>query len=637
MEDHLDASKNPGLKFGKINVASEDDWVLKLDVTGLAPSTKYVFAFTDGNISSIVGETTTAPAEDEDVEELTYAVFSCSHFTNGYFHAYDVASTIEDLDLWIHTGDYIYEYGDFSTYATDSAERLALLDPKCEMSELSHYRRRHALYVGHDEGLRNIRRRAPMMAVWDDHELTNNPYGHGSVSDTGAENHQEFCSANYTSPNAEKASAKCDRDEGSVDIRFNYAAQAYFEWMPLRDIAGSMGVIEGYSLTKTIEWGHLATFAQFDTRVTDRSEEPTLASVFGEFGYAFVNPNWTTYDDPNSTAYVTFQATSDSVWGKMKNETFTMIGPKNMEYLEDAFIASATAGKPWQIFIGATMMGPNIPPNLCTFDELLDDPNEKEVIKGFNQAFLGGESSGFFRSACAMAYTQTPWNRDDFNGFVHEKKQILDICKNANNCVALGGDLHDSWAWQLYEDAELDGTPVAINLGAPGVTSPGWGPFLEPVYGSVKDMIGGEKGVQQMIQKGFYASNAGLKYGEMFHKGFFAVKATKTTHTTEYFLFEPEVILSDYMAARNSSSGLTADYYCGASLVTTAGEKGSLEPQEKCGAISFDKTSRPVVWEIPVPAGFSDDVPEELDNSSPGEGIFSFIWTAVLMLISLCE
>jgi alkaline phosphatase D len=38
---------------------------------------------------------------------MTYAVFSCSHFSNGYFHAYDAASTIENLDFWLHVGDYV--------------------------------------------------------------------------------------------------------------------------------------------------------------------------------------------------------------------------------------------------------------------------------------------------------------------------------------------------------------------------------------------------------------------------------------------------------------------------------------------------------------------------------------------------
>ena len=112
---HLDPDRNHDLKMTKVLVDASSDFVAKLDVTGLKSNTHYVYAFVaiddDGStvVSSQVGQTRTAPAFDDDVEELTYAFFSCSHFSNGYFHPYDVASTIKDLDLWVHVGDYIYE------------------------------------------------------------------------------------------------------------------------------------------------------------------------------------------------------------------------------------------------------------------------------------------------------------------------------------------------------------------------------------------------------------------------------------------------------------------------------------------------------------------------------------------------
>jgi alkaline phosphatase D len=106
VEDHLKASANPNLVRAPVLVTQESGFVAKLDVIGLEPGTKYVFAFTDGVRASEVGLTQTAPANLADVASMTYAFFSCSHFSNGYFHAYDVASTITDLDLWIHVGDY---------------------------------------------------------------------------------------------------------------------------------------------------------------------------------------------------------------------------------------------------------------------------------------------------------------------------------------------------------------------------------------------------------------------------------------------------------------------------------------------------------------------------------------------------
>jgi PhoD-like phosphatase len=50
-----------------------------------------------------------------------------------------------------------------------------------------------------DEGLRNLRRRAPLITIWDDHETENNLSGQGSNSKTGAENHQPFCAVNPSS------------------------------------------------------------------------------------------------------------------------------------------------------------------------------------------------------------------------------------------------------------------------------------------------------------------------------------------------------------------------------------------------------------------------------------------------------
>jgi phosphodiesterase/alkaline phosphatase D-like protein len=106
----MNPHNNENLVRVAISVNGDTDWVAKIDVVGLEPGTKYIYAFTDGLRASDVGYTQTAPAEGSSVESMTYAFFSCSHFSNGYFHAYDVASTISDLDMWIHVGDYVVSY-----------------------------------------------------------------------------------------------------------------------------------------------------------------------------------------------------------------------------------------------------------------------------------------------------------------------------------------------------------------------------------------------------------------------------------------------------------------------------------------------------------------------------------------------
>ena len=110
LSDHLNPDRNTDLRRVKIEVSGSSDWVAKLDVTGLPSGTNFIYAFTDGTTTSDIGQTKTAPEFDADVSQLVYAVFSCSNFATGYFHPYDVASTIQDLDFWIHVGDYVVRY-----------------------------------------------------------------------------------------------------------------------------------------------------------------------------------------------------------------------------------------------------------------------------------------------------------------------------------------------------------------------------------------------------------------------------------------------------------------------------------------------------------------------------------------------
>lgn len=69
---------------------------------------------------------------------------------------------------------------------------------------------------------------------------------------------------------------ECDRDEGDWVERANNAFQSYMEWLPLRHQEGSMGVINKGSFRQHIEWGDLASFVTFDTRISVRSDDPTL-------------------------------------------------------------------------------------------------------------------------------------------------------------------------------------------------------------------------------------------------------------------------------------------------------------------------------------------------------------------------
>lgn len=136
--------------------------------------------------------------------------------------------------------------------------------------------------------------------------------------------------------------------------RFNRAAQAYLEWLPIRRAPGSMGCIDVGSITQVIEWGNLASFVAFDTRVSGRSKEPTLYSPFGAFGDVTGSAtNAFGYDRP--PVKQALEHVAAEINERYNDPKYTMISEENMGLLEEVMIDSAEAGKPWQIWVAATM------------------------------------------------------------------------------------------------------------------------------------------------------------------------------------------------------------------------------------------------------------------------------------------
>ena len=88
---------------------------------GLSPYTRYWYRFIARGGRSPVGRTSTAPDEPGAIHALRFALVSCSNYTGGYFAAYQAIAQRTDLDLVLHVGDYIYEYGNGADrYGPDS-------------------------------------------------------------------------------------------------------------------------------------------------------------------------------------------------------------------------------------------------------------------------------------------------------------------------------------------------------------------------------------------------------------------------------------------------------------------------------------------------------------------------------------
>ncbi|MFR9791692.1 alkaline phosphatase D family protein [Streptomyces sp. MB22_4] len=216
---------------GSTTATAASDHTVKADIRGLQPATDYWFRFSSGGTDSPVARTRTAPAATADVPGLRFGVVTCANWEAGYFSSYRHLAARNDLDAWLHLGDYIYEYESGGYAARGTVVRQHA--PTHEIITLADYRTRHGKYKT-DPDLQALHLKAPVIAIWDDHEFADNAWSGGAV------NHTEGA-------------------EGTWTARKEAAKQAYFEWMPVRP------AIEGTTYRR-LRFGKLADLSLLDLR-----------------------------------------------------------------------------------------------------------------------------------------------------------------------------------------------------------------------------------------------------------------------------------------------------------------------------------------------------------------------------------
>ncbi|MFI5618450.1 alkaline phosphatase D family protein [Streptomyces sp. NPDC051567] len=227
---------------GAVTATAATDHTVKADVRGLRPQTAYWYRFTAGAVASPTGRTRTAPADGARTPGIRFGVVSCANWESGYFSAYRHLAARGDLDAVLHLGDYIYEYG--SGVYPEAKHVVRPHEPRHEILTLADYRVRHGRYKT-DPDLRTLHAAHPVIAIWDDHEITNDAWS------GGGENH---------TPGT----------EGDFAVRAAAARRAYFEWMPVR--ASTEGTVY-----RRLRFGSLADLHLLDLR-TFRSEPAGVGS-----------------------------------------------------------------------------------------------------------------------------------------------------------------------------------------------------------------------------------------------------------------------------------------------------------------------------------------------------------------------
>ncbi|MDO5505185.1 MAG: alkaline phosphatase D family protein [Pseudoxanthomonas suwonensis] len=209
------------------------DHCLRVRVRGLQPGRRYHYRFLRQDAgawtSSRHGRTRTAATADV-AAPLRFAVMSCQDYGGRWYNSLlPLLQDLErggELDFILHLGDFIYETVGDASFQSVGGERSIRFDDidgalPVEQGDrsfmaarsLDNYRQLHRTFRG-DAVLQRLLEQAPLVAVWDDHEFSDDCWqDHGTYVD-GL------------------------REEADAQRRRN-AEQAYFEYMPVDIDTGS--------------------------------------------------------------------------------------------------------------------------------------------------------------------------------------------------------------------------------------------------------------------------------------------------------------------------------------------------------------------------------------------------------------
>ncbi|GAC76823.1 hypothetical protein PANT_22c00227 [Moesziomyces antarcticus T-34] len=282
---------------------SEVDYSFKVETSGLQPKTQYYYRFFschDNSVVSPVGSFKSIPDyNDDEVDSLKLAVFSCSNLPFGYFNAYRAAAARKNADYFVHVGDYIYEArGDGqkvageNTYG-DGRALNRVPEPDHEIVTLEDYRLRYGSYRK-DKDLQALHGSVAFFGIWDDHEVADNSYNHGTAdgnnTDTGAVRGVRFTERKLA------------------------AVKAYYEWMPIRQV----DTTDSLRIWRSFRYGKLADLFLLDTRNFDRD----LTDVY-----------WNT----------------DAVAAISNDTDRSLMGGKQEQWLYSGLVNSESRGATWKI------------------------------------------------------------------------------------------------------------------------------------------------------------------------------------------------------------------------------------------------------------------------------------------------
>ncbi len=526
-----------------VPVPTDTDGCVRVRATGLEPATTYFYRFVDDSpgaaLSSPVGRTRTAPAPDASVP-LRLAFLSCQDYGGRWYNT--LLPLLEmDLDAVVHLGDFIYETAGDPGFQNASAERSIAFDdiagalrlgtddaPFHAARSLDNYRQLHRTFRT-DPALRRLLERAPLIAIWDDHEFSDDCWADNATYQNG----------------------RGDEQDGG---RRRNAERAYFEYMPVdldpdadESVPGDAGLFPHARLWRSLRLGrdvelwltdyrsfrpdHLVPEDAFPAALAlDRAQ---LEAVAGRLGttYASLAPQLLTYFDPSRAEYASLrgplreaitaayvaegidQRRAADLAVTLASQPLAHLGvagllqewnaarPEQQRVALPVAAADADRGLPW-LGLGKTALFSSVGSRYFVVAPAFDLLAAARAAQGLPSA-LGAEQSAWLsrtmpasdatwklvassvsmtaiRLDLARPTLQAPealrrtfyLNVDHWDGFPVERRQLIaDVFDPAGGAIVLSGDIHAGFVTQ-----HSAGT---VEFTAPAVSSQTIGSILE--------------------------------------------------------------------------------------------------------------------------------------------------------------
>jgi alkaline phosphatase D len=567
----------------KVEADPSWDYTVRHKVTNLSPSTTYFYRFIVGGITSTVGQTKTAPAAGATVAQMKFAFISCQDWSANHWAAFDEMLN-EDLDFVVHLGDYIYEAlpARVQVGLAEATHTPLTLPNGTKMEDGSVYATTVAdyrsLYKSYrtDPRLQALHARFPMIAIWDDHEF----------SDDCWQDRQTYTPTDDQTPQT---------------ARRRSANQAWFEFMPA-DVTLDLTnpSFENIQIYRSFSFGSLATLVMTDERLYRADHIIPESTTAGFIGSRYL---------VGASTLAAAEAQKISAAGTALTPV-SMLGDTQRGWWQTQMQSANTTWKLWGNEVSLLRMQVD---GLATVIDLLTqaiiatDPGDLTPIASTIKAAItldvaaiktSGTLPGAFThihalfdaafgvavvnaSVAALNAMFPPlsfldtilFDADQWDGYNAERKALMSFLQtnSIQNVVALTGDIHAFFAGAVMDDYDTTKVPVMVDLVTAGVSSTSLFKFYvdqvnsNPTLHSLAPLV--YQNVTNKLNDVMTSNNSWLKYVDTDAQGYSVVTLTPTELTCDFKKMKP-LVNGKLPAAPVVASVMTATVAAGTPAVT---------------------------------------------------------------------